>query len=60
MPADFSALRCSKCGAAPAPDAQAKEGGTHYRRLEHGAGIPGRRAEVKLRTCGQWRAVPHG
>lgn len=51
-------LRCDKCGGEPAPDIQAKLGGTHYRVYEHGVGIPGRQPTRNARKCGKWVEVP--
>lgn len=50
-------LTCANCGATPTElEAQytAREGGTHAKRLQHGFGAPGRKNEVKLRSCGPW------
>jgi len=50
-------LVCSRCGATPtAPEAKytARVGGTHYKRITHGEGIPGHRGGVQARTCGTW------
>lgn len=45
-------LICDKCGAPAATEAV--EGGTHYRRIQHGVGIPGRPRPFQMRTCGHW------
>lgn len=51
-------LVCAACGKQPtALEAQytAREGKTHWRRIEHGAGIPGRAtANAQARSCGPW------
>lgn len=50
-------LRCSTCGVHPTElEAKhtAREGGTHYRIVEHGVGIPGRRKTRNARKCGTW------
>jgi hypothetical protein len=50
-------LRCDTCRARPnelEAKYSAKLGGTHYKRLTHGAGIPGREQGGKFRTCGKW------
>jgi hypothetical protein len=54
------ALRCDKCGGHPTTDEAkytAKLGGTHWRFLQHGAGIPGHRGGRQARKCGTWVAV---
>lgn len=53
----MTGLICDKCGTKPAPELNAVVGGTHYRRIEHGVGIPGRRGGFQLRTCGHWVAI---
>jgi hypothetical protein len=47
-------LRCDACGARPADGVPVRAGGTHYRRLVHAAGVPGRESGPKLRSCGTW------
>lgn len=50
-------LVCAKCGDEPTPDEArytAKLQGTHYRRIQHGVGIPGRRGGSQARECGPW------
>jgi hypothetical protein len=49
-------LKCSSCGTRPTglEAKYAKVGGTHYKRITHGAGIPGHRGGFQARTCGTW------
>lgn len=51
-------LVCAACGERPtALEAQytAREGKTHWRRITHGAGIPGRATvNAQARSCGPW------
>lgn len=50
-------LKCSRCGEKPTADEAkytAKLGGTHYKRVDHGVGIPGNRGNRNTRTCGTW------
>jgi hypothetical protein len=57
MAEPVSPLTCANCGTRPTEiEAKytARLGGTHARRLTHGAGIPGRQSAVKLRSCGPW------
>lgn len=47
-------LRCSTCGTHPSPFLPARAGGTHYKIVTHGEGIPGHRGGRQARTCGTW------
>lgn len=55
-----SALTCSRCGEHPTElEAKytARLGGTHYKRVSHGVGIPGNKGNRTARTCGTWVAA---
>jgi hypothetical protein len=50
-------LVCDGCRERPTKDEakySARKGGTHYRKLQHGAGIPGHADANIARTCGTW------
>jgi hypothetical protein len=56
-----SNLRCSKCGAAPAPGLPAKAGGTHYAtktREKEARKTEGR--FTRATSCGTWTEVADG
>lgn len=51
-------LKCSSCGEQATGEMAkiAKVGETHYRRLQHGVGIPGRKRGGNIaRSCGTWQ-----
>jgi len=54
---ESKSLKCSTCGISPTPFLEAKAGGTHYRIVEHGVGIPGRKPTRNARKCGTWQYV---
>lgn len=57
---DVAGLRCDACGALPAAGLAVKVGDAHFRRVQHGVGIPGRAPTTQLRTCGKYRAREPG